>query len=364
MTDKNIQTNDRQSSNSIKTANADEADNILNIRNLTKSFRVKSGIISKNEWVYALDNISLSIGRGDTLGLVGESGCGKSTLGRCIVRLYKPQTGELEYNYIDDDGQPQTADLAQLSNKQLKAFRADIQMIFQDPFSSLNPRMTVFNLISEPLIANKITSKAGIAKRVIELAEMVGLNAQHLRRYPHAFSGGQRQRIGIARALATNPKLLVADEAVSALDVSIQAQILNLLDDLKINLNLSYLFIAHDLSVVRYISDRVAVMYLGRIVELADTDELYTNPQHPYTEALISAVPKSEPDDVVTRISLNHEIPNPSAPPKGCHLHPRCQYAKDKCKTDIPALRETKPGHFAACHFAEELSLIGVKDEE
>jgi len=244
----------------------------------------------------------------------------------------------------------------------LMPYRRDIQMIFQDPFSSLDPRRTVFDTISEPIRANHLASGKELEDRVMYLMKIVGLETRYLRRYPHAFSGGQRQRIGIARALATNPRLIVADEPVSALDVSIQAQVLNLLKDLQGEFGLSYLFVAHDLNVVRYVSNRVAVMYVGRLVERANTNELFTNPKHPYTEALLSAVPKSEPDEVRQRIILQGEIPNPANPPTGCYFHPRCRYVKDICRQDTPPLAEVSPGHFAACHFAKELNLRGVGD--
>jgi oligopeptide/dipeptide ABC transporter ATP-binding protein len=291
------------------------------------------------------------------VGLVGESGSGKTTLGRCVVRLYRPQGGAIWY----DAGAPAgRVDLAQLTGEALRPYRRDIQMIFQDPFSSLNPRRTVFETISEPIRANGLAKGRALEDRVIELMKMVGLEARYLRRYPHAFSGGQRQRIGIARALATGPRLIVADEPVSALDVSIQAQILNLLKDLQGQLGLSFLFVAHDLNVVRYFAHRVAVMYVGRLVESAPTEALFARPRHPYTEALLSAVPKSEPDEPRQRIRLQGEIPNPAAPPSGCYFHPRCRYAQAICQTETPALEEVSPGHSAACHFARELTLQGV----
>ena len=269
---------------------------VLEIKNLKKYFPVRSSFFSRQTgYVKAVDDVSFTVGYGQTVGLVGESGCGKTTLGRCVVRLYEPWSGEILYHPEPDD-QASVVDLAQLRGKELRPVRRDIQMIFQDPFSSLNPRQTVFESISEPLRANKLASGRELQDRVIHLMEVVGLQTRYLRRYPHAFSGGQRQRIGIARALATNPKLIVADEPVSALDVSIQAQILNLLKDLQNEFDLSYLFVAHDLSVVQYISDQVAVMYVGRLVEVAPTQQLFTGPKHPYTEALLSAVPKSEPD--------------------------------------------------------------------
>ncbi|MBV7328356.1 ATP-binding cassette domain-containing protein [Chloroflexi bacterium TSY] len=338
---------------------------LLEIKNLKKYFPVRTSFFSRQKgYVRAVDDVSLTIGYGETVGLVGESGCGKTTLGRCVVRLYEPGAGKILFRHQDQmNGQGEIVDLAKLQGNELRPVRRDIQMIFQDPFSSLNPRRTVFDTISEPLRANDLASGSALEDRVLYLMEVVGLQTRYLRRYPHAFSGGQRQRIGIARALATNPKLIVADEPVSALDVSIQAQILNLLKDLQKEFELSYLFVAHDLSVVQYISDRVAVMYVGRLVEMAPTQELFTTPQHPYTEALLSAVPKSEPGIERERIVLAGEIPNPANPPEGCTFHPRCPYVQDRCRTEIPALRTVTPGRTVACHFAEELELSGVATE-
>ncbi len=342
-------------------ADAPGRGHLLEIRNLKKYFPVSTGLLRREVGsVKAVDDVSLTVERGETLGLVGESGCGKTTLGRCVVRLYKPQAGEILYRSEGADGPAGAVDLAKLSGKELQPYRRDIQMIFQDPYASLNPRRTVFDTISEPIRANRIAQGKALEERVVYLMRVVGLETRYLRRYPHAFSGGQRQRIGIARALATNPRLVVADEPVSALDVSIQAQILNLLKDLQAEFGLSYLFVAHDLNVVRYISDRVAVMYVGRLVELAATDALFNKPRHPYTEALLSAVPKATPDEVRQRILLEGEIPNPAAPPTGCYFHPRCRYAQAICRTDAPPLEEVQPGHFAACHFARELDLQGV----
>ena len=339
----------------------DGFETLLEIRNLKKYFPIRAGFFSRTAgWIKAVDDVNLNIGRGETLGLVGESGCGKTTLGRCVVRLYQPLAGQILYQYKNGDEQETQIDLAQLSGNEFKPFRRDIQMIFQDPYSSLNPRRTVFDTISEPLRANKLASKKELEERVVYLMEVVGLETRYLRRYPHAFSGGQRQRVGIARSLATNPKLVVADEPVSALDVSIQAQILNLLRDLQDEFGLSYLFIAHDLSVVKHVSDRVAVMYVGRLVEVAPTSILFANPKHPYAEALLSAVPKSEPDMERDRIKLEGEIPSPSDPPPGCYFHPRCRYAKEVCMFEVPPLEEVKPGQFAACHFAKELDLSGI----
>jgi peptide/nickel transport system ATP-binding protein len=343
------------------TERMDDVDTLLEVKNLKKHFPVQVGLFRRETgWVKAVDGVSFKIGRGETLGLVGETGCGKTTLGRCVVRLYKPLEGQILYRYENDDGQETEIDLAGLSGRELKPHRRDIQMIFQDPYSSLNPRRTVFDTISEPLRANQLASGGELEDRVIHLMEVVGLETRCLRRYPHAFSGGQRQRIGIARSLATNPRLVVADEPVSALDVSIQAQILNLLGDLQDQFGLSYLFIAHNLSVVNYVSDRVAVMYVGRMVELASTEDLYADPKHPYTEALLSAVPISDPDVVRERIRLEGEIPDPANPPAGCYFHPRCPYVKALCGEEPPSWDEVEPGHFAACHFARELDLRGI----
>jgi peptide/nickel transport system ATP-binding protein len=339
----------------------DDVDALLEVKNLKKYFPIQTGLFRRETgYVKAVDDVSFKIGHGETLGLVGETGCGKTTLGRCVVRLYKPLEGQILYQYENDDGHKAKTDLAGLSGRELKPHRRDIQMIFQDPYSSLSPRRTVFDTISEPLRANNLASGRELEDRVIHLMEVVGLETRCLRRYPHAFSGGQRQRIGIARSLATNPRLIVADEPVSALDVSIQAQILNLLGDLQDQFGLSYLFIAHDLSVVNYVSDRVAVMYVGRIVELASTEDLYADPKHPYTEALLSAVPISDPDVVRERIKLEGEIPDPANPPAGCYFHPRCRYAKALCREEPPSWEKVEAEHFVACHFAAELDLRGL----
>jgi peptide/nickel transport system ATP-binding protein len=289
---------------------------------------------------------------------VGESGCGKTTTGRSIVRAYKepPTAGRILFR--GDDGQ--VADLARLSDAELKPYRRAVQMVFQDPFASLNPRMTVLDIVGEPLLVSGIAAGKELEARVAELLRRVRLPPEYMRRYPHAFSGGQRQRIGIARALATGPRLVVADEAVSALDVSVQAQILNLMQDLQAELGLTYLFVAHNLSVVRYISDRVAVMYVGRVVELAETSRLFAMPRHPYTEALLANVPTPDPRLRSTRIVLQGEVPDPANPPAGCHFHPRCPYARERCTLEVPILREVAPGQQVACHFAEELTLRGV----
>ena len=317
---------------------------LLRVANLVKTFPVRGGMLAgSRERVHAVDNVSFEIGAGETLGLVGESGCGKSTTGRCILRLIEPTSGEVWLEGTSITG---------IEGRALGALRRDMQIIFQDPFASLNPRMTVGAIIGEALIIHKLAkTRAVFEDRILELLQLVGLNADHMRRYPHEFSGGQRQRIGIARALAVSPKLIVCDEPVSALDVSIQAQIINLLADLQDEFRLAYLFIAHDLAVVQHISTRVAVMYLGRIVELAPVLELYANPRHPYTEALLSAVPTSDITARQKRIRLEGEIPNPIYPPPGCHFHTRCPIRQlPLCSTEKPLLRETADGHWVACH--------------
>lgn len=333
-----------------------DKDLILQVKALKKYFPIEKGLLRRTVgYVKAVDDVSFSIAKGEVLGLVGESGCGKTTLGRCILRAIDPTSGEVILRTQADDA----VDITQLDKKGLRALRQEMQLVFQDPFSSLSPRMTVLDIIGEPLWAQGARGKA-LETRVKELVSLVGLNTGHLNRYPNAFSGGQRQRIGIARALATNPNLIVADEPVSALDVSIQAQILNLLQDLQEKLGLTYLFIAHDLSVVEHIADRVAVMYVGKIIELAETESLYMRPQHPYTEALLSAVPKPDPRSQQAQIILSGEVANPADPPSGCYFHPRCKYAQDRCQQESPALREVQPGRHVACHFAEELELEGV----
>jgi peptide/nickel transport system ATP-binding protein len=333
-------------------------DVLLELRNLKKHFPIKSGFWKKTiGYTKAVDDVSFVIRRGETLGLVGESGCGKTTLGRCLVRAMPATSGEVLYRA---EGQ-EPFDFLKINRGEMRRRRKEIQMIFQDPYSSLDPRMTVFDIVAEPLRVNDLGPGFDVEGRVKHLASVVGLNQSHLKRYPHAFSGGQRQRIGIARALATNPRLIVADEPVSALDVSVQAQVLNLLEDLQRMFGLTFLFVAHDLSVVEHISDRVAVMYVGKLVEMADTGEIFSAPKHPYTEALISAVPKPDPRRKMERIVLQGEVPNPSNPPSGCHFHPRCRYARDLCHRDAPAFREVSPGHLAACHFAGELDVKGVE---
>ncbi|SEB51841.1 dipeptide ABC transporter ATP-binding protein [Paenibacillus sp. GP183] len=333
---------------------------IMQIDNLVKEYPVHKGFgfTRKTTAVKAVSDISFTLRKGETFSLVGESGCGKTTLGRCLVRGIEATSGQVFY-YLEDGTK---VDFLQAKQQEYTAIRKNIQMIFQDPYSSLNPRMTVFDIISEPLRASFHLSKFEIEKRVIEMAEQTGLNISYLRRYPHAFSGGQRQRIGIARALITNPKVIVCDEAVSALDVSIQAQIINLLKDLQQQFQITYLFISHDLSVVKHISDRIAVMYLGKIIELASTDDLFYQPRHPYTEALLSAVPNPDPDRKKERVIVRGEIPNPANPPSGCHYHPRCAYKTELCEQTAPELQEIGEGRVVACHYANELKLRGITE--
>jgi len=329
---------------------------LIEVKQLRKYFPIRMGTFGTSKKVVkAVDDVSFYINRGETFGLVGESGSGKTTTGRLILRAYEATFGEAIYNLPGKE----PFDVLKLDKKELKDFRKHAQMIFQDPYSSLNPRMTVRDIIAEPLVATQSAAGDELTRRISDTAKLCQLSIEHLRRYPHAFSGGQRQRIGIARALVLRPDFIVCDEAVSALDVSIQAQILNLLKDLQTELNLTYLFIAHDLSVVEHICDRVGVMYLGRIVEMAKTDELFYNPIHPYSEALMSAIPAAEPDIVMKPIMLSGEIPSPIDPPSGCTFHPRCKYAKEICSTSVPEWKEEIPGHFAACHFAHELKLKG-----
>ena len=319
---------------------------LLSVKDLRKHFAVKGGVFAREvERVHAVDGVSFDIGQGETLGLVGESGCGKSTTGRCILRLIEPSSGEVTFK---------GADVRQMSGETLRALRRDMQIIFQDPYASLNPRLTVAAIIGEALqIHNLAKGKREMEDRVVQLLETVGLQPDHMSRFPHEFSGGQRQRIGIARALAVEPKLVVCDEPVSALDVSIQAQVINLLEDLQEKFGLTYLFIAHDLSVVEHISTRIAVMYLGRVVEIASARDLYDTPIHPYSEALLSAVPIPDPTIKRKRIMLQGDVPNPIRPPSGCHFHTRCPIARPDCSQRTPELVEKRPGHWAACHYRD-----------
>jgi oligopeptide/dipeptide ABC transporter ATP-binding protein len=330
---------------------------VLEVVGLRKHFPIRRGFLRRTVGhVRAVDGVTFHIRKGETLALVGESGCGKTTVSRCILRAFAPTAGEIRFTV-----EGRQVDLATLSKRELKRYRRHMQMVFQDPFSSLNPRMGIAEIIGEPLLVNGMRSAEERRKRVDELLDMVQLPRAYRNRFPHAFSGGQRQRVGIARALALNPSLIVADEPVSALDVSVQAQILNLMLDLQDRLGLTYLFVAHDLSVVKHVSDRVAVMYVGRIVEIAGTRALYESPKHPYTEALLSAVPKPDPRARVERVILQREVADPASPPPGCHFHPRCRYAEERCRTTTPALEEIEPDQWVGCHRARELSLRGVQ---
>jgi peptide/nickel transport system ATP-binding protein len=335
---------------------------LLEVNNLKKYFPLKKGFFKRVVGqVRAVDGVSFFINEGETLGLVGESGCGKTTTARCILRAIEPTAGEIYF--LTDDGR--TVDIAALPEEEMRVLRAEIQMIFQDPYASLNPRHNILDNVGEPLyVIKQMTDREERTERVRELLQLVGLRPEYMRRFPHAFSGGQRQRIVIARALALNPRLIVADEPVSALDVSVQAQVLNLMLDLQRKLNLTYLFVAHDLSVVKHISDRVAVMYVGKIVEMAPTDELYSHPLHPYTEALMEAVPVADPRVRSAMTELEGDVPSPSNPPSGCYFHPRCRYAMDICKKEEPELIELRPDHFVSCHRANELNLEGISGHQ
>jgi peptide/nickel transport system ATP-binding protein len=329
---------------------------LLEIHNLKKYFPIEKGFFRRVVGhVRAVDDVSLDVQRGKTMGLVGESGSGKTTLAHCVLRAYDLTEGEILFRPGDRE-----FNLGELDAKELRVVRPHMQMIFQDPYSSLDPRKTVYDIVSEPLRLNHVSQGAALDARVRELLEAVGLDYRHMKRYPHAFSGGQRQRIGVARALALNPALIVCDEPVSALDVSVQAQILNLLNDLQDQFNLTYLFIAHNLSVIEHICDDVAVMYVGRLMERAATEDLFGDPRHPYTEALLSAIPIPDPDRPLPEEGLEGELPDPADPPSGCYFHPRCNYAASICQSQAPPWDEVRPGHFARCHFARELTLQGV----
>jgi peptide/nickel transport system ATP-binding protein len=348
---------------------APRSDVLLDVRHLKKFFPIRRGLLRRVVGhVRAVDDVSFDVRQGETLSLVGESGCGKTTTARCVLRALDPSSGEILFRAADGA----VVDVASVPRPSLRPLRREMQMIFQDPFSSLNPRMTLLDIVGEPLLVNGVGSRQERIDRVAELLRLVGLRPEFMRRFPHAFSGGQRQRIGIARALALNPRLVVADEAVSALDVSVQAQILNLMLELQQRLGLTYLFVAHDLSVVKHISDRVAVMYVGQMVELAETTPLFAFPKHPYTSALLSSIPDPDPrsnprrarasgvSEGPRRIVLQGEVANPAAPPSGCYFHPRCQFAIEVCKNLAPSWEEIEPGRFVRCHRARELTLPGV----
>jgi peptide/nickel transport system ATP-binding protein len=361
------------------TADGMRADALLEVRHLKKFFPIRKGFFRRQVGeVRAVDDVSFHVRPGETLALVGESGCGKTTTARCVLRAIDPTAGQVLFR----SGSGSVVDVAAVPRGSLRPLRREMQLIFQDPFSSLNPRMTLLDIVGEPLLVNGVGNRQERIDRVAELMRLVGLRPEYMRRFPHAFSGGQRQRIGIARALALNPRLVVADEAVSALDVSVQAQILNLLLELQERLGLTYLFVAHDLSVVKHISDRVAVMYVGQIVEMGNSESLFASPKHPYTAALLSAIPEPDPrarpharrraaaDGVAAaqvdtprrqRVALQGEVANPAAPPSGCYFHPRCHYAVETCKTVTPVWEEIEPGRFVRCHRARELELAGVE---
>ena len=348
---------------SVQTKEPVSDDILMEVKGLKKYFPIQKGLLRRTVgYVKAVDDVNFYVRKGETLGLVGESGCGKSTAGRSIIRLYEPTAGEVWFRSreLSSNGDGKMVNLLDLNPDQMKIIRREISMVFQDPINSLNPRMTVSDIVGEPMEIHGLNTGRETEEIIVRLLERVGLRPDHLRRYPHEFSGGQRQRIGIARALSLNPQLVICDEPVSALDVSIQAQTLNLLQDLQQDFNLSYIFVAHDLSVVEHISDRIAVMYVGKIAEMASAEELYSKPLHPYTEALLSAVPKADPLYKSDRIVMQGDVADPSNPPSGCYFHPRCRYAIDVCRQKTPEFRELKPDHFVACHRAEELNLEGI----
>lgn len=338
------------------TTNKNTSGALLEVNDLVKHFPITKGIVKRVVGnVKAVDGVSFTINQGETVALVGESGCGKTTTARCVLRAIEPTSGEI---FFTAEGGERVS-VTELPKQPLRELRRDMQMVFQDPFGSLNPRMSLLDIVGEPLLVHGMRSMADRAERVAELMRLVGLRPEFMRRFPHAFSGGERQRIGIARALALNPRLVVLDEPVSALDVSVQAQVINLLEDLQEQLNLTYLFVAHDLSVVRHIADRVAVMYVGKIVEFGDTEEIFNSPKHPYTSALLQSVPIPDPEKRGKRVILKGEVANPANPPSGCYFHPRCPHAVDQCSTEQPALVDAS-GRLVSCHLAKDLDLVGL----